>query len=99
MNVNVEITISSFKSLLLSYFGSEPFFLEYNIDNSMLVSDLIDLIEKDKENKNKKVVNVYFDIRSLRIKLRNEENQIFQLSNLSYDNSLQELNERIQNLD
>ena len=72
MNVNVEITISSFKSLLLSYFGSKPFFLEYNIDNNLLVSDLIELIEKDKENKNKKVVNVYFDIRSLRIKLRNE---------------------------
>jgi len=59
------MSIKEFKSLILSYHGSKPFFLDYLIDNSKLVKDLLNMIKSDKKEDN--VINVYFDIQNLRI--------------------------------
>ena len=42
--VSLDMTIKELKSLILSYHGSKPFFLDYLIDNSRLVRDLLKII-------------------------------------------------------
>ena len=62
------MTIKELKSLILSYHGSNPFFLDYLIDNTRLVRDLLRMIKADKKEDN--VINIYFDVQNLRIKAR-----------------------------
>ena len=65
----------------------------------MLLKDFLDLINKagaDEATKN--IIKVYFDIKNLRINLRDQDNNLYQVSDLSYDHTLQELNEKIKNL-
>jgi hypothetical protein len=62
------MTIKELKSLILGYYWSKPFFLDYFIDNSKTVKDLLSMIKKDKKEEN--IINVYFDFQNLRINIR-----------------------------
>ena len=64
------MSIKELKSLILSDHGSKPFFLDYFIDNSKLVKDLLNMNQKDKKEEN--IINVYFDIQNLRINVRDK---------------------------
>ena len=67
--VSLDMTISELKSLILSYFGNKPFFLDYLIDNKKTVRDLLAMIKADGKEEN--IINIYFDIENLRLNFRN----------------------------
>ena len=66
------------------------------MDNSRPVRDLLNLIKSNKKEEN--LINIYFDIQNLRIKVRDNNSEVFELQNLTYDCTLKELKEQIQNL-
>jgi len=69
--------IRELKSLILSYHGSKPFFLDYYIENTKQVKDLLDMIKSDDKTEN--LINIYFDIQNLRVNMRDKNSQLHQI--------------------